>query len=475
VKLGRKATAVMVLATAALALVGNMATNSVDVPESKIPWVWGAVVVLVALILWLSLRQLVQEQRGHATPTVASERPVRLGVMLLGAWVFFSLADGSPIAPSAIRAPTATGVAFGSCRVPDSGPVVLAVSGRAMSPRLPADSVVGPILREAFAGMDSRKLALVNVDGQPAAATTLTVDAKSASQRDSSISNFLKQADGIRAAHEQVNVLAALETASRIAKNDGDKGTVILVDSGLSTSGVIDFRQQNMLDAPPRNIVSYLDNTSTLPDLRELTVFFVGLGETAPPQESLLRPQRMNIADIWSSVARGGGAACVATIDQPRTTTAPDNVPQVATIPIPPVPAFIPGQMEELLLPNDLRTGFLSDEPFKPDMDKFIDPAATQAILEPVATWLNGSPSRHVTITGTSANVGPADGQRALSEARATAVANLLIGLDAPAQQITAIGRGSNFPQYVEDRDSSGNILPGPAQQNRGVRMTFTD
>ncbi|MEU4770170.1 hypothetical protein AB0H12_43835 [Actinosynnema sp. NPDC023794] len=183
----------------------------------------------------------------------------------------------------------------------------------------------------------------------------------------------------------------------------------------MSTNDVIDFRQEGVLDAAPDDLAAYLDTKSILPDLRGLTVFLVGLGETAPPQESLSRPHRTNVVNIWSSIARNGGAACGSAIDQPRTTEAPDDIPQVAAAPIPAVPGFVPGQMGELLLPNDLRTGFLPDEPFSPDPAAFNDPTAVGAILESVVAWLKGAPTRRVTVTGTTADTGPLDGQRAIS------------------------------------------------------------
>jgi outer membrane protein OmpA-like peptidoglycan-associated protein len=79
-----------------------------------------------------------------------------------------------------------------------------------------------------------------------------------------------------------------------------------------------------------------------------------------------------------------------------------------------------------------------------------------------------------VRVIGTTADVGSKEMQVQLSTARAESVARLLVELDVPKTRITASGVGSSFPEYVPDHGPDGQILPGPAQQNRTVRIDFT-
>jgi outer membrane protein OmpA-like peptidoglycan-associated protein len=58
-----------------------------------------------------------------------------------------------------------------------------------------------------------------------------------------------------------------------------------------------------------------------------------------------------------------------------------------------------------------------------------------------------------------------------LSEQRAQAVAALLAGLGVPADRLTVVGRGSDFPGYVVDHDGSGHLLPAAAALNRKVMI----
>ena len=83
-------------------------------------------------------------------------------------------------------------------------------------------------------------------------------------------------------------------------------------------------------------------------------------------------------------------------------------------------------------------------------------------------------PSRHAWLEGTTADVGPMSGQIALSRLRADRVRDELITLGASPAQITTKGVGSNFPQFIPDRNAAGILLAGPATLNRSVRITLT-
>jgi hypothetical protein len=169
----------------------------------------------------------------------------------------------------------------------------------------------------------------------------------------------------------------------------------VLVDSGLSTTGVVDFRTAGTLDAPAEEVVTYLQDHSALPNFQGLTVFLVGFGETAPPQEPLLPGQRAHLVEIWSAIVKAGGAVCATAIDRPRTTGAPNDVPPVAIVPIPKVPSFTPGQTNVLLLPSDPLTGFQTDEAFLPSSAVFVDSAEVADVLVDL-----GVPAEQITSRG---------------------------------------------------------------------------
>ena len=110
---------------------------------------------------------------------------------------------------------------------------------------------------------------------------------------------------------------------------------------------------------------------------------------------------------------------------------------------------------------------------FQPDTTAFADQAGAIRALTPIARWLAADRSRHARLEGTTADVGPLSGQRALSVRRADHVRAVLIALGAAAAQISTTGVGSDFPQFTRDRNAAGTLLAGPATLNRSVRITL--
>lgn len=361
-----------------------------------------------------------------------------------------------------------------SCPVP-VGPMAFAVSGRANSPEpgLPQavqDATVSTLTRAVDEDYQPR-ITLINVDGRPVSAgsDTFASDAGNGIAAEDDRNAFLnglgEALTGLRAQTPEVDVLGALDLAGRSAGTGGQggnrPGTVVLVDSGLSTVAPLDFRQRGLLDAPPAETVEALRANDALPGLQGVTVVLAGLGDVAEPQPALSPAQRSSLVALWTAIAEAGGASCVAVVDEPRGGDAPSDVPPVSVVDVPPPPTITPGRTTTL--PDDNSVGF------QPDTAQFRDRNAAAAVLTPFAQFLTESPSRRLALTGTSARAGTPQGQVDLSTRRAEAVKALLVELGAPADRISTRGVGSQFPGYVDDVGPDGRQLPGPASQNRTV------
>jgi outer membrane protein OmpA-like peptidoglycan-associated protein len=263
-----------------------------------------------------------------------------------------------------------------------------------------------------------------------------------------------------------VDDLAALALAADDARSLGaPHAELVLVDSGLDDRGALDFTVPGMLGASPAEVARELDASGSLLSLRGFTVVLTGLGYTALPQEPLSARWRASVTQIWATVLRAAGASV-------RIIPQPGQGPSVTTdqpVQAVPVPAIRPVQPE-----RHITISLTQDSPvrFKPNSVGFVDPAAARRALTPIATWLKAHPSRHAALVGTTADVGPLSGQVALSQARARRVRSELIMLGASPAQVTAVGVGSDFPQFRPDRDAQGILLPGPAALNRSVRIT---
>jgi len=404
---------------------------------------------------------------GAASPRTGRRRRAGGGVALAAAALLALGACSS--GDDAAGGASGGGGAPLSCPMP-VGPMALAVSGRANSPEPGLPSSVQQAAISVVAGAADQKVqpkfTVVDVDGRPtvAGSDTYRTDAGNAiaaqDDQNAFLSGLGKAVSGVRAQSPEVDVLGALGLAARSVQGSRP-GTVVLVDSGLSTVAPLDFRQQGLLDAPVADTVAFLRDHQALPNLSGSTVVLSGLGDTAAPQPPLDTAQRTELVNLWKGIAQASGAACVAVVDEPRAGDAPSDVPPVSTVTVPPPPTITPGKATAL--PDDGSVGF------QPDTAEFRDRNAARGVLAPFADFLKQGPTRRLALTGTSARAGTTASQVALSTQRAEAVKALLVELGASPGQITTKGVGSQFPGYVNDIGPDRKQLPGPASVNRKV------
>jgi outer membrane protein OmpA-like peptidoglycan-associated protein len=264
-----------------------------------------------------------------------------------------------------------------------------------------------------------------------------------------------------------VDDLAALAVAADEARSLGaGDAELVLIDSGLDDRGALDFTVPGLLAATPAEVTGQLKASGNLPDLRGFTVILVGVGYTAAPQPPLSDKWRTNLTSIWVSVLQAAGAR-VQVIPQPGQGPSVSTDEPVRLVPIPATSQVKPGIHTTIIF-----TG-ASPVRFEPNTTAFVDPAGARRALTPIASWLAADRSRHAWLEGTTADVGPLSGQRALSVLRADHVRDVLISLGATAAQLSTQGVGSDFPQFTRDRNAAGTLLAGPATLNRSVRITL--
>ena len=131
---------------------------------------------------------------------------------------------------------------------------------------------------------------------------------------------------GLKAASPQVDFLGAIDQAAR------DLGSnplgVLVFGSGLQTADPLDFAGSGLLYADPAQVVSDLRTRGLLPtDLKGVTVYWSGMGDTAGAQQPLTVPARSNLTAIWTAVVTAAGARCRCCPSRPRAERRPDSRP----------------------------------------------------------------------------------------------------------------------------------------------------
>jgi len=270
-----------------------------------------------------------------------------------------------------------------------------------------------------------------------------------------------------RPASPGIDDLAALSVAADDARSEGcPHAELVLIDSGLDDRGPLDFTVPGMLAAAPGEVVGQLKAAGNLPGLGGFTAVLAGMGYTAAPQSPLSAKWRSNLTRIWAAVLRAAGAR-VDVIPQPGRGPSVRTDEPVRPVVVPATQPVTPRRHATITFTGE------SPVRFEPDMTAFVDRAAAFSALRPIARWLRADPARRALLEGTTADVGPMSGQVALASARADRVKAVLVRLAANPVQLTTKGVGSDFPQFVPDRDSAGVLLAGPATVNRSVRITL--
>ncbi|MDN5933037.1 MAG: OmpA family protein [Pseudonocardia sp.] len=225
------------------------------------------------------------------------------------------------------------------------------------------------------------------------------------------------------------DLLAGIAVAAR-----GTPGTLLVLDSGITTTDPLDLRLIGW-EAEPAEIVERLRTADLLPDLRGWEVVLVGLGRVAGGQAAPGTAQLRWLERFWTAVCTASGARGCAVEPVLERPADPDPaIRSTALVPVPVVATVAgPGGVVETTLPDSLLG-------FGPGSAE-LAPDATAA-LAPVVAAYRRAPSR-VLVAGFVALWGSESYRAELSQRRADAVARMLGSLGVAAADMTAEGRGA--------------------------------
>lgn len=339
--------------------------------------------------------------------------------------------------------------------------VIVGAHSNMVAPSL-VDSVKTEI--DTAAGLGSPATVIVN-DGAPTVSTSMSLKAANPVYQQDLVDQLKKLIDQTRAANPEVDLLAAISLAARSVTDAVGSKTIVVIDSGLQTTGALRFQDQDgaLLHANPDEVVDLLRRTQQLPNLTGMRVIFTGLGDTAAPQQPLPAPARAVLVALWTKIVESaGGKAEIKQAPLPSTRTH-NGLPPVTIVP---VAAQSIGPLPSVTVLRDGTVGFV------PDQAVFRDPDQARAVLADYAREIKNG--KRAQLTGTTASAGTPEYRLRLSQRRADAVRDLLVSLGAPADRISTRGLGSDFPGYVPDHDRQGNLDPIPAAQNRQVIIELT-
>jgi outer membrane protein OmpA-like peptidoglycan-associated protein len=311
---------------------------------------------------------------------------------------------------------------------------VIAASGTANEPRpgLPGD--ITQELRSAGQSSTAATAYVLNPGIGGATAISLTPrlangQVDNGPTRDSALTTSIARVQHDLAgerAHGPFDLLTTLAAATRAVPAPA---TLIVVSSGLSTSGGLDFRQAGWY-ASPSSLATHLKAQHLLPSLAGYHVVFTGLGIVDGRQALLPLPAQRIVKNYWMAICNAASAASCRVDNSSR-----PALPSISKIPVPEVP---------VLPVRSYRGPHHSIRKSLPDALLFAFDSATllpsaDSILQPLVKWAQ---RKHllVSIKGSaSPDGGTTTYNIALSQHRAQAVRDRMISLGLPAAWITKV------------------------------------
>lgn len=272
--------------------------------------------------------------------------------------------------------------------------------------------------------------------------------------------NLIAGMQSVIATDPEVDYLAALTLAVRtLSSLEGyDSKTIVVIGTGLSTTGVLDF-QNNLISAEPSTIVELLEEKDEIPNFDGITVYWQQMGDVAAPQQTLTSAQRNCLQKIYGGIVEAGGGTFIYNDIIANPVNEGASYPAVTPVEL---PADIPISFEpDILDSKEVENLFtepvvLTEEQvtFIGDKAKYLHPEEAESVLKPIADFLM---SNDVTILlcGTTAGDGNSAYTMELSQARAEAVKQSLVDLGVDPSHIIAVGLGSTDPWHVYDIPTS--------------------
>lgn len=305
------------------------------------------------------------------------------------------------------------------------------------------------------------------------------------------VDDFIEKAENAKAVTSEKDTLKTIRLAAdTLVDSEGDK-TIILIDNGISTTGIVSFKSFKNFDVEKSiNIL----NDNDYPSLDNVNVVWYGLGDTVAPQKELSNDDMNNLQAFWEQYLTNCGVASVKFPKNVAVNTTVDNssLPWVSTVDVSPIISKIPNfealmeQVEELLeeerdstFDDALEVGFKLDESsvwFKPDSLELVDKDKAVKIMTPLANYLKNNPDKKIVLLGTTATYGNQESCVKFSLGRAETLKRILaddMGVD--ESQLMTFGLGYENDFHIDDLNDDGSLNEAVALKNRSVIFADAD
>ena len=280
---------------------------------------------------------------------------------------------------------------------------------------------------------------------------------------------IMSECSNAKAKTPEIDTLSAITQAAKsIQGSSGDK-TLLIFDSGLSTTGLLNFAKQNLTEAEPDEIVEQLDEKHYIPDLNGFSVVWTGIGQTCGDQTPLTENYKYKLEKLYDAILTAGGAD-VSFNHEPIQGDEPEGVPECSIVPVVEDSLDINGALPDVVKLDETKISFVSDKA------EFASESDAYDALKPIADILVSNTDIEVLIVGSTATDGTPEGCRKLSQMRADKVKVTLIEeLHVNPNQLSTYGAGQSSTPFRVDDMKDGKLIESQASKNRAVYIVNYD
>ena len=106
---------------------------------------------------------------------------------------------------------------------------------------------------------------------------------------------------------------AIINAKKSLTSNKDEKLLIIVIGSGLSDGGTLNFTQGDLIHKEPGDVINALvDNDRFIPDrLSGIDVYWSGIGAVASPQNTLTEPETSNLIGLYTDALTSMGAEII--------------------------------------------------------------------------------------------------------------------------------------------------------------------
>lgn len=270
---------------------------------------------------------------------------------------------------------------------------------------------------------------------------------------------------GLRPQAPECDILKAINISADNLADKGGVKSLVIMDSGLSTTGLLDFRSADVASLRIDEIIGALQSKKAIPNLEGVDVSWYGMGQTTDPQIEPSSEYKYVLEELWTAILKEAGAKSVHIARESLEDVELDrsDFPKVSPVDCKLEESVI-ASLDEPMVFGQEKIKFKSDS-----AELLTDKKDVEARLKPIVDFMNENSREKILLAGTTAKYGSQKSCEDLSFKRCETIKTILVSMGIEEERIRLLGLGYENPFYQNDLKADGSQDEVLAVKNRTV------